>query len=89
MKPRAVCPVCKRSVLLVKGRFRSHGFSTLHPMTSRCRESGRFPGVDYGALFVEFGDIVKAKSPEAWQLLHVSTVKELVRVAVERLRDAP
>jgi hypothetical protein len=37
-------------------------------------------------LFIKFCNIVKARSPEAWQLIRVGTVKELVRVAVERLR---
>ena len=27
MKRRAICPMCERSVLIVNGKFRSHGFS--------------------------------------------------------------
>jgi hypothetical protein len=40
-------------------------------------------------LFLEFTRIVSARDPDAWQLLHVSTVKELVRVAAERLAPNP
>jgi Lar family restriction alleviation protein len=41
VKPRAACPVCRRRILLVNGRLRSHGFDSLRPHTSRCKGSGR------------------------------------------------
>jgi hypothetical protein len=40
-KPRRLCAICKRNVLVINGKLRAHGFDSLRPNTSRCKGSGK------------------------------------------------